>query len=290
MLNNQAKRLALALFLFLTFAPTAQACFGCFSSIEEQIYFEGPIIYFISFLFPLYLGIRFSSWLICCPKSYADNSTNLTRMLNCTILSYYTYAAASFIEAVFPKHFPFFRVVSPLFFNPLVLTIVACLTLKNCKWANKVFASFWCCIFPFAIAFITSTFDGSRYRLWDAERTVGLLLFAFMLLGAWLAIPAHFRPFWSRKRQVVTVAKAVRGLHLAKAVFHSPDGTCGLCGEAIGHDYVTCSECATPMHKECWEWNERTCVVYGCQSRRLKAKRRIKALGRRRKLALATGD
>ena len=287
MLKNLAKKIALALLLFLTFAPKAQACFGC-TPIEFQLFAELPILGLIFLALPLYVLISFFCWLLCDRKSYDPLCENLNRVLNCFILSCYDYAAIVFITELVPPRLRIFKIISPIFINPLFLTFVACCALRKSKWANHLFASCWGCLIPFAIAFLTIAFDGRRYAQWDAARSAGMFFFGLLLLLIWMSIPATMRPYWPREKQ--KTLRSIRGLSVSKPIFISPNATCGLCGELIGHDYVTCSDCATPMHKECWEWNERTCVVYGCQSQRLKPKRRIKALGRRRvrTLALAT--
>jgi hypothetical protein len=41
---------------------------------------------------------------------------------------------------------------------------------------------------------------------------------------------------------------------------------CRICGELIYFSRVLCSECDTPHHLDCWEYNG-SCSVYGCGSR-----------------------
>ena len=288
---NQTKRLALALFIFLAlFVPKTQAC-GCLY-IEQEFYLECPIILLLFFALPLYFFVKFIAWFVCDAKSYGPFCENLTRVLNCSILAYYNFAAIFFIRELLPIRYRFSLAICTIFFNPLILTFVACAALRYSRWANHLFGDFfWAIVFPFAIAFITTAFDGSRYAGWDLARTAGLAIFSLLLFTTWFSLPESLRPFWSKSAaKAAKAAKPVYGLHLDKPIFNSAKATCGLCGEAIGEDYVTCSDCCTPLHKECWEWNGRTCVVYGCMSRTVKPKRLIKALGRRRgaKLALAT--
>jgi len=49
--------------------------------------------------------------------------------------------------------------------------------------------------------------------------------------------------------------------------FESAEAICQVCGEAIEDDVVYCRRCATPHHRDCWEYNG-VCSTYGCQESR----------------------
>jgi hypothetical protein len=42
---------------------------------------------------------------------------------------------------------------------------------------------------------------------------------------------------------------------------------CPVCATADGGEWVTCRQCGTPHHRDCWTYNE-SCAVYGCRGRR----------------------
>lgn len=42
---------------------------------------------------------------------------------------------------------------------------------------------------------------------------------------------------------------------------------CPVCGEEITGRHVACSLCATPHHRDCWDYNGR-CSTYGCETER----------------------
>ncbi|MBI4859627.1 MAG: hypothetical protein HY815_05105 [Candidatus Riflebacteria bacterium] len=44
-----------------------------------------------------------------------------------------------------------------------------------------------------------------------------------------------------------------------------PEGICRVCGSPLSSPMVVCPACATPHHKDCWEYN-RGCSIYGCSS------------------------
>jgi hypothetical protein len=39
---------------------------------------------------------------------------------------------------------------------------------------------------------------------------------------------------------------------------------CQVCGSELDRDLVSCGACATPHHRECWDYN-RGCSTYGCR-------------------------
>lgn len=49
--------------------------------------------------------------------------------------------------------------------------------------------------------------------------------------------------------------------------FDSIEGTCQVCGQKLEGQVVRCAKCATPHHRECWEYLER-CSTYACGERR----------------------
>lgn len=51
---------------------------------------------------------------------------------------------------------------------------------------------------------------------------------------------------------------------------------CAICGEEIGHEYVTCRQCSAPHHLECWKYNG-SCGMYACKEMRYEIVRASRA-------------
>ena len=276
MLEIQIRKVQQFLILFLLLGVSrAEACVGCLP-LEYFLYTALPLHCLFCYCYPLYLLHRLISWFSKDAKTCLESKEWGNRTLNCLLLGYADFAAIVFVQRVFPSRLRFFKLLSPLFFNPLVLAAIAYYALSKCEWADHLFKQArWVIIWPFFVVAATG-FQGHLYAWWDYERTMGLFVFLTPFVLAYFSIPENIRPWWPAKQKKPPVT-SVHG------------SICKLCGKNIlDKDYVQCSDCSTIMHRECWEWNGRSCVVYRCQSRQVKRNRKgIKALGLRRVSSLA---
>lgn len=282
------------LFIFLLLGVSkAEACPGCIP-LDTFLYMALPMSCLIN-VYPLFLFHRLISWWRKDPKAYVQTTEKVNLTLNCLLLGYADFAALAFIQSHLPSQLRVFALISPLFLNPLVLAAIAYYAVSKCEWAEHLFKQArWAFIWPFTVAFAVAAFQGSRYVMWDLERTGGLALFLLPIVGAYFTLPAYLRPWWPFST-INHKAQLVSGLRMKPAVISVRGSICKLCGETIvDNEYVQCADCSTPMHRECWEWNGSSCVVYGCQSRQVKSRdkgRRKKPVGLRRVSSFAVaGD
>ena len=286
-------RRSFALFvLFIVSVSQVQACGGCMPT-DVQLYVVIPLTFSFFIIAPIYVLANIFIWLFADPKSGRKIADWFIKVGNSLLLGYADFAAIVFIQRVLlPSHLKIFEIISPLFFNPLTLAIVAYYAVKRCPWADHLFQQGqWLIAWPFFVAIAVTGFQGYKSMTWDPDRTVGLVIFLIPIVAAYFSIPEKMRPFW--RKQSKKGLSSVRGLHMRPAVIRVRGSICKLCGETIvDREYVQCADCSTPMHQDCWEWNGRSCVVYGCQSRQVKRNRkRIKALGQRRMSSFAVaGD
>lgn len=88
---------------------------------------------------------------------------------------------------------------------------------------------------------------GTRGRIWTGE------------------FPRGADPLTEFLRCAYTLAGAILGAELVCTI--ASEGACQVCGQPLGGDAVRCAKCATPHHRECWEYIDQ-CSTFACGEKR----------------------
>lgn len=92
----------------------------------------------------------------------------------------------------------------------------------------------------------------------------GQLAFALISFSGFVVMPcvAWLQGELPARRPVVRRTRKPRAAHRRIA-----SASCQVCGERLTHDVVSCVECETPHHADCFRYAEK-CSTFGCGCRR----------------------